>query len=189
MRAYFVGLFPCKLRQYSSFQGYVTKERSTARKPAAEQERIYPGPCHNKGEQDVYKHIMVPVDLAHAGQLDKALTCAADLAKLYGAKVTYVAVAAATPGAVAHNPKEFAEKLSAFADAEADKHGISTSAHAVTSHDPTIDLDPTLLKSVTEIGADLVVMASHVPNITDYIWPSNGGTIAGHAKVTVMVVR
>ena len=137
----------------------------------------------------MFKHIMVPVDLAHAGQLDKALTCASDLAKLYGAKVTYVAVTAATPGSVAHNPKEFAEKLDAFAAEQAKAHGIDASAHAVTSHDPTVDLDPTLLKAVTETGADLVVMGSHVPNITDYIWPSNGGTIAGHAKVTVMVVR
>jgi nucleotide-binding universal stress UspA family protein len=137
----------------------------------------------------VFKHIMVPVDLAHAGQLDKALTCAADLAKLYSAKVTYVAVTAATPGSVAHNPKEFAEKLSAFADGEAAAHGISASAHAITSHDPAVDLDPTLLRAVSDTGADLVVMGSHVPNITDYIWPSNGGTVAAHAKVTVMVVR
>ena len=137
----------------------------------------------------MFEHIMVPVDLAHTGQLDKALTCAADLAKLYGAKVTYVAVTASTPGSVAHNPKEFAEKLAAFAGAQAAAHGISTSAHAVTSHDPAVDLDPALLRAVGDTGADLVVMASHVPNITDYIWPSNGGTIAGHAKVTVMVVR
>ena len=137
----------------------------------------------------MFKHIMVPVDLAHAGRLDKALACASDLAKLYGAKVTYVAVTAATPGSVAHNPTEFAQKLETFAQEQAQAHGITASAHAVTSHDPTVDLDPTLLKAVKDTGADLVVIGSHVPNITDYIWPSNGGTIASHAKVTVMVVR
>ncbi len=111
----------------------------------------------------MFKHIMVPVDLAHAGQLDKALSCAADLAKLYGAEVTYVAVTAATPGSVAHNPKEFAEKLDAFAAEQAKTHGISASAHAVTSHDPRVDLDPTLLKVVTDTGADLVVMGAMCP--------------------------
>jgi nucleotide-binding universal stress UspA family protein len=59
----------------------------------------------------------------------------------------------------------------------------------LTSHDPAADLDPTLLKAVEETGADLVVMASHVPGLTDYIWPSNGGTVARRAKVSVMVVR
>ncbi|MEQ9695252.1 universal stress protein [Shimia sp. SDUM112013] len=137
----------------------------------------------------MYTHIMVPVDLAHTGRLDKALTCAADLAKLYGARVTYVAVTAAAPGAVAHNPAEFATKLATFAETQRTAHGIDVRSHAITSHDPTVDLDPALLKTVGEIGADLVVMASHVPNLTDYIWPSNGGTIAGHAKVSVMVVR
>ncbi|MGX9353041.1 universal stress protein [Shimia sp. W99] len=137
----------------------------------------------------MFEHIMVPVDLAHVGRLDRALKCAADIAKLYGARVTYVAVTANTPGSVAHTPEEFAAKLDAFAKEEGAARGISTGAHAVTSHDPAIDLDPTLLKAVSDTGADLVVMASHIPNLTDYVWPSNGGTIAGHAKVSVLVVR
>ncbi|SMX48510.1 universal stress protein [Maliponia aquimaris] len=137
----------------------------------------------------MFKRILVPVDLAHAGRLEKALGCAADLARHHKATVIYVGVAANTPGPVAHTPKEFAAKLDAFAKAQAEERGITTEAHAVTSHDPSIDLDPTLLKAVDETGADLVVMASHVPNITDYVWPSNGGTVAGHAKVSVMVVR
>ncbi|WP_323769244.1 universal stress protein [Antarctobacter sp.] len=137
----------------------------------------------------MFKRIMVPVDLAHADRLEKALSVAADLARHYGATVIYVGVAAATPGALAHSPAEFAAKLKTFAEAKGAESGIATEAHAMTSHDPSTDLDPTLLKAVGETGADLVIMASHIPNITDYIWPSNGGTVAGHAKVSVMVVR
>ncbi|MGP6088799.1 universal stress protein [Antarctobacter jejuensis] len=137
----------------------------------------------------MFKRIMVPVDLRHADRLEKALGCAADLARNYKATLVYVGVSAAAPSSIAHTPAEFADKLKAFADAHGADYGISVEAHAVTSHDPSTDLDPALLKAVDETGADLVVMASHVPNITDYIWPSNGGTIAGHAKVSVMVVR
>lgn len=137
----------------------------------------------------MYHRIMVPVDLAHAASLEKALGTARDLAGHYGAEVVYVGVSAATPTSIAHSPQEFGEKLDAFAKAEAEKGGISAAAHPVTSHDPAADLDPTLLRAVEETGADLVVMASHIPTLTDYIWPSNGGTIAGHAKVSVMVVR
>jgi hypothetical protein len=32
-------------------------------------------------------------------------------------------------------------------------------------------------------------MASHVPGLTEYVWPSNGGKLAGHAKASVFVVR
>ena len=46
-----------------------------------------------------------------------------------------------------------------------------------------------LLAESSAIGADLVVMQSHLPNITDYIWPSNGGTIATRSRASVLVVR
>lgn len=137
----------------------------------------------------MFKRIMVPIDLAHVDRLDKALTCAADLAKHYGSTVIYVGVSAATPSSIAHTPAEFADKLAAFARNQAGAHGVQTESHAMTSQDPAVDLDPTLMKALDETRADLVVMASHIPNVTDYIWPSNGGTIAGHARISVMVVR
>jgi len=137
----------------------------------------------------VFKKIMTPVDLAHQGDLKKALACTADLARHYGARVIYVGVTAPTPGATAHNPAEFAEKLGDFAAAQASEHGIEAEADTVVSHDPTTDVDDALLKAVDDTGADLVVMASHVPGLLDYIWPSNGGKIAEHAACTVMVVR
>ena len=59
----------------------------------------------------------------------------------------------------------------------------------VVAHDPTTDLDDVLLKAVKDTGADIVVMQSHMPNILDYVWPSNGGKIAEHAKTSVFVVR
>jgi nucleotide-binding universal stress UspA family protein len=137
----------------------------------------------------VFTKIMTPVDLAHAETLEKTLQCAADLATHYEAPVVYVAVTTPQPSKIAHTPQEFAKKLEAFAKEQADKHGIETSSHALTSHDPSIDLDPTLLKAVDEIGADLVVMATHPPNFSDYIWPSNGGYVAEHAKASVFLVR
>lgn len=137
----------------------------------------------------MFKKIMTPVDLAHLGGLEKALRCTADLAKYYGAKVVYVGVTASTPSATAHNPTEYAKKLNAFAAAQAEQHGISASADPVISHDPTSDVDDALLKATHDTGADLVVMASHIPNVLDYVWPSNGGKIAEHAKCSVFVVR
>ena len=132
---------------------------------------------------------MTPVDLGHLGALEKALQVSADLARHYDAEVVYVGVSAAAPSATAHSPAEFKAKLSAFAAAQADQHGIRASADPVTSHDPTTDVDDALLKATRDTGADLVVMASHMPSVLDYIWPSNGGKIAEHANCSVMVVR
>jgi nucleotide-binding universal stress UspA family protein len=137
----------------------------------------------------VFKKIMTPVDLAHQDHLEKALQCTADLAKHYGAEVVFVGVTASTPSAMAHNPAEYAQKLDAFVEAQSAKHGISGSSLPIVSHDPTTDVDDALLKATRDTGADLVVMASHLPSVFDYIWPSNGGKIAEHAKCSVFVIR
>lgn len=137
----------------------------------------------------MYRKIMVPVDLAHLDQLEKALTTAARLAKDYAIPITYVSVTSSAPGSIAHTPDEYAKKLDAFAAAQASAHGVNASAKTYTSHDPSIDLDGTLQTAVTELDADLVVMASHVPNLTDYLWPSHGGRLATHSEASVFVVR
>lgn len=137
----------------------------------------------------MYNKILVPVDLAHLDHLDKALRTAADLCRHYGAALVYVGITAPTPSAVAHNPQEFTAKLEAFGRAQADAFGIDADVRAYTSHDPVVDVDDTLLRAVRETGADLVVMASHIPTAADYLWPSNGGKVASHSEASVFVVR
>ncbi|MBE9638103.1 universal stress protein [Salipiger mangrovisoli] len=137
----------------------------------------------------MFNCIMVPVDLTHADRLAKALKVAGELAAHFGARLVYVGVTAATPSAIAHTPQEYGERLASFAKAQGLAVGAEASAHPVVTHDPAVDLDPALIKAVEETGADLVVMASHIPGLAEHFWPSNGGTIAARAKVSVMVVR
>jgi nucleotide-binding universal stress UspA family protein len=138
----------------------------------------------------VYKKIMVPVDLTHVEQLEKALTTAADLSRHYAIPLCFVSVAPATPGPLGHNPDEFAGKLDAFCKAQAALRGLSeVSSSAYVSHDPTIDLDATLVKAIEETGSDLVVVQSHIPGFPEYLFASNAGYIAMHSDVSVLVVR
>ena len=137
----------------------------------------------------MYSNIMMPVDLAHAEKSKHALAVAADLAKHYDATLTYVAITSNTPGSVARTPEEFADKLTAFANEQGAQHGHQTAAHSVVSHDPTADLDKKLIGAVDEVGADLIVMATHVPNMADMLLPSHGGALARHTDVSVFLVR
>lgn len=137
----------------------------------------------------MFSRIMVPVDLAHIPRLHKALEVAGSCAKAFDIPVTYVGVTAPTPGPQGHNPKEFEERLRAFGEEQAGALGIIADVRMVISHDPTVDVDDALMKAVSETGADLVVMASHVPGVADYIWPSNGGKLAAHSSASVFVVR
>jgi nucleotide-binding universal stress UspA family protein len=143
---------------------------------------------NNAKEGHVFQHIMVPVDLGHTDKLETALRAAADLAGHYGARVTYVGVTSGQPSSVAHTPQEFAEKLAKFAAVQAEVNGVAeVASHAVTAHDPAVELDRKLEDAVQEIGADLVVMGSHIPRAFDL--GSHGGRIATHTDVSVMLVR
>ena len=137
----------------------------------------------------MYEKIMVPVDLAHVDKLEKALETAADLSKHYKAAISYVGVTAAAPSEVAHNPKEFSEKLERFAAEQGKKRGVKIEAKTMTSHDPARDLDDALGEAIKELGADLVVMASHVPTFADHVFSSNAGYLASHANTSVFIVR
>ena len=131
----------------------------------------------------------MPVDLAHVERLGKALATATDLARHYGIPLCFVGVTANVPTAVAHNPTEFGEKLEAFGAAQAKQRGVAVDTVAYSSHDPAADLDQRLIAAAQEIGADLIVMASHVPGLPEHFFASNAGAVASHAKISVFVVR
>lgn len=137
----------------------------------------------------MYEKIMVPIDLAHIERLDKAVDTATDIAKHYRIPICFVGVTAETPTSVAHNPKEFAEKLREYGAAQAQSHGLEIETAAYSSHDPAVDLDDRLIEAAKETGADLIIMASHVPGLPDHIFASNAGAVASHAAVSVFIVR
>lgn len=137
----------------------------------------------------MYRKIMVPVDLAHIERLQKAITTATDLAKHYRIPICFVGVTAETPTEVAHTPREFAQKLEAFGAKQSQEHGLEIDTAAYPSHDPAVDLDDTLIKAAKENRADLIVMASHVPGLSEHIFASNAGAVASHAEVSVFVIR
>lgn len=134
-----------------------------------------------------YHKIMVPVDLAHLASLDKALRTAAGLAAGYRIPICYVSVA---PGPLsAGRADEFREALDSFALDQAERHGFEATARAVVPEDDSLDVREALMRALEESGADLVVMASHIPDVDDRMFASNAAYVASSAPITVMVVR
>lgn len=139
----------------------------------------------------MYARIMVPVDLQHLEAMHKALTTAADLARAYGASLWYVAVTGKVPNPAASSPERFAARLEEFADQQRRDLGLEVHARTVSSVDVTAELDHILLAVAREIGADLIVMASHVPGVADrvHLIGSNAAYVVRHAHASVFVVR
>ncbi|MEL6217754.1 MAG: universal stress protein [Pseudomonadota bacterium] len=137
----------------------------------------------------MFKKIMVPVDLSHTERMEKALTVAADLAKHEGAEAHLVGVTQSGPTAVADTPEDFANAMSDFATQRSEAAGITFTPHTEVSHDIAVDLDATLERAAKALGADLIVMASHVPGFAEHIFASNAGYLASHSDLSVFVVR
>lgn len=137
----------------------------------------------------MFQRILVPVDMAHLDLIEPALQAAADQARHHGAAVCYVAVTATTPGPVAQNPEVYQRKLEAFAQDQAQAHGQPVSARVITSADPVAELDDVLVDTIDEVGADLVVMATHPPQHLDAVLSAHGGKVARHTKASVFLVR
>lgn len=137
----------------------------------------------------MFKTIAVPYDLAHADKQVKAINAAADLAKHYGASLTLVGVTSVAPSASAHNPEEFAQKLVEFATEQSARHGVKFETYSTASVDVAIDLEKKLNKAIHEIGADLIVMASHEPGFRDFLFRSHSGNLATHTDLSVMIIR
>ncbi|BAZ94635.1 hypothetical protein TspCOW1_03990 [Thiohalobacter sp. COW1] len=137
----------------------------------------------------MFNRIMVPVDLAHLNALEKSLTVAADLARHYQAALSYVGVTTSQPSSVARTPDEYEQKLREFAHQHAPDNGHEPSARVYNSHDPVTDLDDILIQAIGDTGADLVVMATHLPRHLDAIMPANGSKIAAHTQASVFLVR
>lgn len=137
----------------------------------------------------MFGQIAVPVDLENRDKLDKALRLAAEESKHHNAPVTYIGITPETATEAGHNPDEYKANLRALAQEQADKHGIKTDAYAIVSTDPSAQLEKNLLNAFREIGADLVIMASHKHNWLDSLITSNAGRIARDADISVLVVR
>ena len=137
----------------------------------------------------MYSKIMVPVDLAHAETLGKAIATAADLSRHYDAPITLLGVTAPGPTRVADTPEQYAARLARYAVVQTDRHSVMMEPRAVTDPDPIAALHSVLRDQIAAVGADLVIMASHVPSWRDYLLSSNAGYLAAHANVSLFIVR
>jgi len=140
----------------------------------------------------MYKRIVLAVDLADTSTTPKGLPQALELAKAWGGDLRLVNVQPVVPAT-------FMEYVPADFDAEQTKRAME----ALESIVADIDLPPArksaaaraggiyheLLQEASDWDADLIVVGSHRPVMSDYLLGSNAKTIVRHAQCSVLVVR
>ncbi len=141
----------------------------------------------------MYKKILLTVDLNEDASWKKALPTAVEYAKAFGADLHVATVLPdfGMPMVRGFFPDDFQEKaqtdvedkLAAFCD----KHIPSDiGAHSVVRVGSVYE---EILKLADEIACDLIVMASHRPELKDYLLGPNAARVVRHANCSVLVVR
>jgi len=135
----------------------------------------------------MYSKIMVPVDMRHRERSQKALDTAADLARHFGATMILLTV----DHPLGHHslqelPEQHKPAFDAFVAEEKAALGVDK-LEAVFSH---ADVAHQRIREEAEhLRVDLIVMHSHDPRLSDYLFGSNASRVVLHAPCSVMVVR
>jgi len=141
----------------------------------------------------VFKDILLPVDREHEASWQTSLPVAIDYCKASGARLHVLTV---VPGLGVGNvssflPMDFEQKIldqaGQWMHAFARDHVPSGIAvQHIVGHGK---VHREILRVAAEIGADLIVMASHRPELADHLLGSNAAHVVQHAKCSVLVVR
>ncbi len=140
----------------------------------------------------MYTRIILAVDLAETSELPKGLKQAVELAKAGGGALRLVNVQPVVPATfMEYVPADFdmeqmkraqetLDSLLAAVDLPAGRKSAMARAGGIYHE---------LLQEAADWNADLIVVGSHRPVMSDYLLGSNAKTIVRHAQCSVLVVR
>jgi universal stress protein F len=140
----------------------------------------------------MYTRILLAVDLADSVPAPKGLEQALELAKMGEGELRLVNVQPVIPATfMEYVPADFDEEQSKRAKEGLDAilGGIALPADRKSAVARAGGIYHELLQEATEWGADLIVVGSHRPVMSDYLLGSNAKTIVRHAQCSVLVVR
>ena len=140
----------------------------------------------------MYKRIVLAVDLLEPTSSPKGLTQAVELAKTGDGELRLVNVQPIMPATFMEyvpvdfdveqgkRSKEALDAILGSLDLPAERKSAATRAGGIYHE---------LLEEASEWDADLIVVGSHRPVMSDYLLGSNAKTIVRHAQCSVLVVR
>ena len=140
----------------------------------------------------MFKKILVAVDLEHDTLVDDLLGVAADIANTHGAQVHLLNVIGAAQAVVSQFLPENYEKMASKKikeDLDALAAKVNLTEGAVTSSVRFGSVYQEILANANNFGADLIIVASHKPNVGDYLLGTTAARIVRHASCSALVIR
>ncbi len=140
----------------------------------------------------MYKSILLAIDLAHESSWTKAAPIAAAMADAFDAELHVMTVAPRVRGGMVaqHFPADF-ERNAASASAQelTDLSKTLFPGRAVKLHVATGRVYRSIVDTAKAQGCDLIVMASHRPELEDILIGPNADHVMRNTAASVLVVR
>jgi nucleotide-binding universal stress UspA family protein len=141
----------------------------------------------------MYKDLLLPIDLNEESSWSKSLPVAIEFTRKFGARLHVMTVVPDFGMSIVGQffPADFASKALAAADTRlhefvtANVPNETAVQHVVT--DGTVY--ERILTMAERLEIDLIVMAAHRPELSDYLLGPNAARVVRHAKCSVLVVR
>lgn len=141
----------------------------------------------------MFSDILLPIDLNHESSWRKALPVALKLVESFGARLHLMTVIPDYGMAIVGQffPQDYEaqaleiarEALHKFAEDHLPK---DVAAQHIICHGTVYE---EIIKEAKAIGADLVIMTAHRPELRDYLLGPNAARVVRHAPISVMVIR
>ena len=141
----------------------------------------------------MYENILVPIDLDDDTSWQKSLPQAIELAEASGAKLNVLTVVPDFGMAIVGSffPENFEKQAQAEAEAAINKL-VSEIVPAEVNAEALIargSVYQEIMATADRIGADLIVMTAHRPELKDYLLGPNAARVVRHAGQSVLIVR
>ena len=140
----------------------------------------------------MFKNILVAVDLEHDTRVDDLLRVASDIANTHRSQVHLLNVVPAAPAVVSRFLPENYEKM-ASGEIEKDLAALAATVDlaegAATSSVRFGSVYQEILAHADKISADLIIVASHKPDLGDYLLGTTAARIVRHASCSTLVIR
>ena len=141
----------------------------------------------------MFKDILLPIDLGDVESSRKAVSTALDLSRSEGGRVHLLCVVPGFGMSIVSQyfPEGFEEKSLAEAAKQlgafiAKNIPSEIESQAIVANGTVYE---EILRTAGEIGCDVIVMASHRPELKDYLLGPNAARVVRHANCSVLVVR
>lgn len=141
----------------------------------------------------MYKRILLPIDLDQESSWLKALPVASEYCQIFGARLYLMTVVPEFGAGMIGSffPPDFEEKAVAEARGRIEalaREKVSANIK-VSCHVARGTVYEEILAGARDLKADLIVMASHRPELRDYLLGPNAARVVRHSDISVLVVR